>query len=63
MSDVDPRAEIIAQHADYVSNGWRFCSCGLWSDESPNAQHTRIPFAHHVMARLALHGYAVDSLT
>jgi hypothetical protein len=63
QSKPDPRAEVIAQHADYVSGGVRHCTCGLWSDESPEAQSTRIPFAHHVMARLALHGYAVDSLT
>lgn len=55
----DLRAEIIAQHADYVSGGVRYCSCGTWSDESPEAQGTRILFAHHLMARLALHGFAV----
>jgi hypothetical protein len=59
----DPRAEVIAQHADYVLGGSRYCTCGLWKDESLGANATRISFAHHVMARLALHGYAVDSLT
>lgn len=51
--------EIMAQHADYVSGGVRYCSCGTWCDTGPEAQSTRIAFAHHVLARLALYGYAI----
>lgn len=50
----DERAEIIAQHADYVSGGFRYCSCGQWSDERRGGipQHDRLLFARHVLAQL-----------
>lgn len=40
----DRIAAVIAPHADYVSNGIRYCSCG-WCGDS---QATRIGFAAHV---------------
>lgn len=58
-SGPDP-VEIMAQHADYVSDFARHCTCGEWSDIRPEAQGTRVPFIHHVLAQLALVGYALE---
>jgi len=55
----DAAVEIMARHADYVSDFARHCTCGEWSDLRPEAQGTRVPFIHHVLAALALHGYAL----
>jgi hypothetical protein len=55
----DERINIMAKHADYVSNFARHCTCGEWSDLRPQAQGERAPFIHHVLAELALHGYIV----
>jgi hypothetical protein len=56
VSDLRDRiAAAIVGHADYVSAGIRYCSCG-WVGDS---QYTRISFAKHVadavIAALPLH--------
>lgn len=61
MTEPDYRVVLImAQHADYVTDGARICTCGEWGDLNPDAQSTRIPFIRHVLASLANHGYAID---
>jgi hypothetical protein len=40
-------AEVMARHADWVSEGVRLCSC-FWTDGSPDAQHSRLTWAKHV---------------
>lgn len=40
-------AEVMAGHADWVSEGVRLCSC-FWTDGSPDAQSSRLIWAKHV---------------
>jgi hypothetical protein len=54
--------ELIAPHADYVSNGVRYCTCGEWGDDSATANSTREPFARHLHQVLMDSGMAVVSL-
>lgn len=57
----EPNAvQIIARHADFISRGERHCTCGEWVDRSVSAQKSRLTFAHHVLAALALYGYAAE---
>ena len=48
MSEFPTLAEVLAPHADYVSNGVRYCTCGTWGDDSETAQHSRLAFMTHV---------------
>lgn len=41
-------ADVIAKHADYVSNLARHCTCGEWHDHSLNAPFSRASFGAHV---------------
>lgn len=57
-------ADVIARHADYVSDFARHCTCGEWSDTSPEAQGSRLAFCAHVLDMLSNAGFAlVDRAT
>ena len=47
MSKFSTLAEVLAPHADFVSNLARHCSCGTWHDHSLSAPHSRLAFSQH----------------
>jgi hypothetical protein len=49
MSEFPSLAEILARHADWVSDGARLCSC-FWTDQSENASSSRRLWSEHVEA-------------
>lgn len=47
MPEFPTLAQVLAPHADYVSNLARHCSCGKWHDHGLTAPISRLPFSKH----------------
>jgi hypothetical protein len=51
--------DVIAAHADWVSDSQRHCSCGRFTDGTDTAQNSRRLWAVHVTSELGKHGFHI----